>query len=275
MRNVVIYLVFTAAIIFSHSIYAQELDSFLLTNSRCMPGDTTTIELLLNNQSFCVGGFRAVIVMPDSFQAQFISADRGTDVYYFNYINFVPFSAGKVGIIGIASIPPRHASPLPIGTHELASFKIAISEEIAIGTTLPIMFYAEESYDNAITDSTGNIVLEPTTIDGQIIIGEPVDIDSDITIPQSFELKNNFPNPFNASTTISFTISTEGYVNLEIYDIQGRKVCQLLDEYLGAGNHSIIWNGLSDNGNQVSSGIYLYRLTLNNDAVTKKMNLIK
>jgi len=275
MKNVVLLLVFAAILASFASIHAQEFDSFILTNARCMPGDTATITLLLNNQSFSVGGFRAVIALPDSFQAQFIFAGRGADVIYFDYINFVPFTAGVVGVTGIASLPPRLSSPLPRGSHELASLKIAVSETVPLGAIFPVIFSIAGDYCNAISDSSGNIVIEPSTVNGQIVIGQPISIDDDVSIPATFNLRSNYPNPFNASTTISFTLSTAGYMSLEIYDIQGRKVCCLLDEYVAAGDHNIIWNSLTDDGYAVASGVYLYRLSHDNNAITKKMNLIK
>jgi len=275
LKKVSVFALITAVLLFANLAQSQEIDSLILTSAECMPGDTATIALVLNNQSFSVGGFRAIIVLPDSVQAQFVYAYNGEDIEYFDYINFAPFTVGVVGVTGIASMPPRQSPPLPIGSHELAFLKIAISETVPPGTTLSVIFSLAEDYDNAISDSSGNIVIEPSTANGQIIIGQPVGIGGDFSVPRAFELISNYPNPFNATTTISFTVSAAGYANLTVYDIQGQRVCQLMDEYLTAGHYGVVWNGLTDDGKAVASGIYFYRLTHNNEAVTKKMNLVK
>ncbi|MCD4818546.1 MAG: T9SS type A sorting domain-containing protein [Candidatus Cloacimonetes bacterium] len=86
----------------------------------------------------------------------------------------------------------------------------------------------------------------------------------------------NYPNPFNPSTTISFS-TTFNYVNTEIivYNVKGKKVKKLINEHLPAGIHSVIWDGTDEIGNPVSSGIYLYKLKNGRYTVTKKMILMK
>jgi len=86
----------------------------------------------------------------------------------------------------------------------------------------------------------------------------------------------NYPNPFNPATTISFSIAqTPSFVNLEIFNLKGQKVKQLVNSQLSAGQHSVIWNGTDDNKHPVSSGIYLYKLTAGSKIQTKKMLMIK
>jgi hypothetical protein len=74
---------------------------------------------------------------------------------------------------------------------------------------------------------------------------------------------NNFPNPFNPSTTIEFSIQNDSKIELSIFNIKGQKVKTLINNQMQNGKHSIIWNGDDDNGNSVSSGIYYYKLNLN------------
>ncbi len=78
------------------------------------------------------------------------------------------------------------------------------------------------------------------------------------------------PNPFNASTRIDFNLPEAGHAKLEIYDLMGRKVEVLIDEYKDAGNYSVIWNAES-----YPSGIYFCKLTQGPLKVTKKMGLVK
>ena len=76
-------------------------------------------------------------------------------------------------------------------------------------------------------------------------------------------LKGNYPNPFNPTTTISFTIPEECEVELSVFNIKGQKVRMLAKDSFTKGKHSIVWNGKSDAGKSVSSGIYFYKLNVN------------
>jgi len=74
---------------------------------------------------------------------------------------------------------------------------------------------------------------------------------------------SNYPNPFNPTTTISFSIPEESNVKLSIYNIKGQKIKSLLNDQITSGEHSIVWNGEDDSGKKVSSGVYLYKLNVN------------
>lgn len=88
--------------------------------------------------------------------------------------------------------------------------------------------------------------------------------------PVSYSLQQNYPNPFNPETTISFTIANRGNVTLKVYDVTGREIATLLDDYRAAGEHKISFNASS-----LPSGVYFYRLTSGSFTQTKKMELIK
>jgi hypothetical protein len=96
----------------------------------------------------------------------------------------------------------------------------------------------------------------------------PTEIDPEI--PEDFGLGQNYPNPFNPTTRIPFELATDGVVTLEIYDITGRRVATLLNEYRSAGRHQVTWNATN-----LASGVYLYRLTTPESAFTRKLTLIK
>ncbi len=91
------------------------------------------------------------------------------------------------------------------------------------------------------------------------------------TLPQSFELQQNFPNPFNPSTTISFSVPKDVHVKIKVVDIQGRAVATLIDAPFGAGAHQVNFQA-----NALASGQYLYTLEINGVVQQiRKMNLIK
>jgi hypothetical protein len=95
------------------------------------------------------------------------------------------------------------------------------------------------------------------------------------TVPMEYSLSQNYPNPFNPQTTIRFALGSPGLVSLEIYDILGRRVRLLLNEKLDAGDHIIRWDGLTDRGVSVASGVYFYRMNAAAFLQAKKMLLLR
>lgn len=95
------------------------------------------------------------------------------------------------------------------------------------------------------------------------------------TIPGAFSLDQNFPNPFNPETVISFNLERSANVTLSIYDILGRNVRTLQQGVLPQGQHQFRWNGADDGNTPVASGIYFYRLTADQVSLTRKMALLK
>ncbi|MCK5050929.1 MAG: T9SS type A sorting domain-containing protein [Candidatus Cloacimonetes bacterium] len=99
---------------------------------------------------------------------------------------------------------------------------------------------------------------------------------NDPIVPAEISLYQNYPNPFNPSTTISFDVAhASSFVNLEIFNMKGQKVKQLVKDQLSVGQHQVIWNGTDDSGSPVSSGIYFYKLKSGVYTSTKKMILMK
>jgi len=88
-------------------------------------------------------------------------------------------------------------------------------------------------------------------------------------------LNSNYPNPFNPTTNISFSMQREGHVVLDVYNIKGQKVNTLVNEIRSAGHHSVVWNGKDTSGRDVSSGVYFYRMSAGNYEDVKKMILLK
>ena len=93
-----------------------------------------------------------------------------------------------------------------------------------------------------------------------------------LTNPGSMRLFQNYPNPFNPETTITYDLIRNGYVELTIVDLLGRRIRTLLDEEKGAGRYQVTWNGLDDHGNQVASGIYLCIFKI--EEYTETINLL-
>ncbi|HPR16879.1 MAG TPA: T9SS type A sorting domain-containing protein [Candidatus Cloacimonadota bacterium] len=95
-----------------------------------------------------------------------------------------------------------------------------------------------------------------------------------IPIANDFNL-SNYPNPFNPTTTISFSIRNDIKTELSIFNIKGQKIKTLIYDQLSKGKHSIVWLGCDQNGHKVSSGIYFYKLKVGNQESVKRMLLLK
>lgn len=94
--------------------------------------------------------------------------------------------------------------------------------------------------------------------------------DRSSTLPKEYRLFENYPNPFNPSTTIKFSIPEKGFVTLAVYDAAGREVSTLVSSQINAGTHE-----LSFNASGLASGLYFYKIAVNNFTDVKKMILIK
>lgn len=99
--------------------------------------------------------------------------------------------------------------------------------------------------------------------------------DSSIPTPATPILRQNFPNPFNPKTTISFNLPKADEVSLQIFNVKGQLVKTLLNESKTAGTHQVIWNGTDNSGKPISSGVYYYKITAGKYSSTRKMILMK
>ena len=163
------------------------------------------------------------------------------------------------------------------------------------GGTIPagtgVLFNMETSYDPSLSPQEVLINAEEEGVGGNRLIisgpgGTPItDIDFDAFYTESLEsspivvqeygLSDNFPNPFNPSTNISFSVANYGEVSLVVFDALGREVNTLVSEVYSPGSYKVVWNGDDQNGNPMSSGMYFYRLDAGDFSQTKKMLFMK
>ena len=104
---------------------------------------------------------------------------------------------------------------------------------------------------------------------------DAVSIDNPSNLPKEFALSNNYPNPFNPSTTIAFEVPNASDVMITVYNVLGQKVIDLVNSDYSAGNYNVSWNGLDAAGNPVSSGLYMYKMTAGDFTATSKMLYLK
>ncbi|MDA0986241.1 MAG: T9SS type A sorting domain-containing protein [Bacteroidetes bacterium] len=137
----------------------------------------------------------------------------------------------------------------------------------------------EEIFSIAPPNSTSTRAITTRSY-GSVTVNISSNIGKENIVPTKFVLHQNFPNPFNPTTTINFSSINSAKVKIIIYDVLGNEVCKLYDSEISEGNHSVVWNGKGNNNESVSSGIYFYNLIANSKSntpvtISKSMILMK
>ena len=129
----------------------------------------------------------------------------------------------------------------------------------------PLGEFAEIPY--ILKDNTGN----QWNFSMKVYIGS-----NEESTPLAFDaLYDNFPNPFNPITTIKYSLKEDKYIELVIYNSLGQEIRTLVNTYIEAGMHTVKWDGKNNNGQKVSSGLYVYRLQAGNFTKTKRMLMLQ
>jgi len=99
--------------------------------------------------------------------------------------------------------------------------------------------------------------------------------DYEPTLPDGYRLSHNFPNPFNPETTIEFQVPARSQVTLRIYNVLGQEITTLINDDLSAGTYTVKWDGRDNQGHDVASGVYIYKLSSDTYTQSRKMLLLK
>jgi hypothetical protein len=99
--------------------------------------------------------------------------------------------------------------------------------------------------------------------------------DSELPDAAHNKLSQNFPNPFNPTTTIRYSTARDGRVGLIVFNVKGQRVRTLVDETRPSGNYTAVWDGRNDGGRTVATGVYFYRLTAGSFTEVRKMVLLR
>ncbi len=114
----------------------------------------------------------------------------------------------------------------------------------------------QTTVDIAPTSYSGNANLVMAEVSGATSAGP------DLTEPVQYRLGQNYPNPFNPTTSITFDIPEAGVARMTVYSLLGQEIATLVDGMLPAGSHQVVWNGRDNAGRPLTSGIYLYKLSV-------------
>lgn len=137
-------------------------------------------------------------------------------------------------------------------------------------------FYSQLQISCLDFDAVNNVLYAGTRYSGvyRLAFTNDVKIGRE-SYPEAVTLYENYPNPFNGTTRIGFTLVKPDRITLSVFDIRGRKVRTLLDCQMTAGDHSFVWDGTGDRGNQLPSGVYVCRLEATGLIDSKKIVLQK
>ena len=107
------------------------------------------------------------------------------------------------------------------------------------------------------------------------VIASSFEVNTDEILPAKTSMNKNYPNPFNPSTQIEYSLSEAGMVSLVIYDLNGAEVKTLVSEAAQANSYTVAWNGDNNQGNPVASGRYILKMSAPNYSETITMTLLK
>lgn len=236
----------------------------------------------------------------------------GIDVFEYQYLDLVQgqeytagvsavYEEGESEIIEVGCWVPHICNPPTNASYEIVEDHIHLTwQEPEPGSTYPFLNY-RIYLDGELFETTElfydiyDLVIGQTYLVGltafyeYLFESDPIEFEimfvgADDVLNLETKLLGNYPNPFNPETTISFNISRKDAKDaktcplwrIEIYNLKGRKIKTFLSfPNWGLGTRKVVWDGTDENGKEVSSGIYLYKLRANHQTFTRKMLLIK
>lgn len=254
-------LIFFILVFFACSSFAAD-NIISLSNGSGLPGSTKNIVTLYIQNTDTVRGLSATIY------------DK-TDVLTVDSLSVVSVedtSKLKKNVIdtGVKIIFIGSKSELILPNKGgLINIYYSVSPEAVAGQVFKLEF-------NEVTLSNkDNQKLSFITRDGKFFIKDVTGINSGHNTVMTYQLAQNYPNPFNPQTRIDYTVPSTQHVLLTIYNSLGQKVKGLIDQAVPAGNHTVHWNGLNENGKSVPAGVYFYRIRAGDFENTKQLTLIR
>ncbi len=205
-------------------------------------------------------------------EASFIVIDD-IKIHKYNGAYFPPNNA--VAITGNGFVTLNWNPPIEVIT---TGYKIYRNMELLT----PDSFLETTYTDNTVvagTEYTYNIevsYIDPIGVAwSENLVVIPTGTNDDLSKVNITGITDNYPNPFNPSTTIKYSVAQEADVTIDIYNIRGQKVRNLVKERKSAASHNVIWNGKSDDGRNLSSGVYFCRMNAAGKNYTSKLLMLK
>jgi hypothetical protein len=216
------------------------------------------------------------LAVPIGIELSLSSIDFGTVTAGQNKIDTITVTNHATSAVNITSITSTNAvftvtpTSVSVGAESTQKFIVTFTPTVNGPQTGKIVFA-----HNTIS------VSDTVTVTGTGTGGAGVE-NVEAAIPKVYQLYNNYPNPFNPSTTIQYDIPRQSKVVLKVYSLLGQEIATLVDGVVESGYHQTVWNGQHVSGSQVASGVYLFRMSAQStsgksEAFTqmKKMLLVK
>lgn len=232
------------------NITLQNIGDYLGTDTLALPGDAQDLQWSWN-AVFSANQDSTGNIQPNVFNGKYQVLLRVKDV------NNPAIST----LVNITNIPQ-----LTLNIQNFAGKAVVIKPETQL-INLPaanLDFSVGDVYSPLSAITNGKLAITPETDESE---------------SGTFALEPNFPNPFNPSTTIMYQLAKEAKVTLLIYNMLGQKVRTLVDGFISAGSHQVVWDGRNDNGGMVGSGIYFLKMAAQSGETrlvdTRKLMLMK
>ncbi len=219
------------------------------------------------------------------------------EMYNSNYDLLKPLSKPFEDIITfsipmeIGGVTQKLHQSITLPQDETQNYSYSWNADLQLADLQPLYFDAEnfnipdnafislqtpEGFLNISENAVTEYIPSDTLLSVSIIISDNDYSDANDVIAQSVVSLQNYPNPFNPETNINYSIPEEGKVEVSIYNVKGQKVKTLVNETQISGEHTVVWNGTNKQNKRVASGVYFYKLEVNNSKLLiNKMLLLK
>ncbi|HDL18142.1 MAG TPA: T9SS type A sorting domain-containing protein [Bacteroidetes bacterium] len=203
-------------------------------------------------------------------KGELVKGELASGLPAYNIINVIDNSTSRVAItLGYNfSGSPDYANPLLDTPAQILHIKIeTVSEPAPSDISFDAALMAGQEYES---DNIKKYV-PVKTYDA---ITAAVNTESNLT-PEGYYLYQNYPNPFNPETEIRYSVPKENFVVLSVYNQLGQKIASLVKERKSAGIYTVKWNGMDDDGNSLSSGVYLIKMVSHDYVGFQKVTLLR
>jgi len=244
--------------------------------SKVLPGTPVVMNVYIVNDEN-LGGFSIPLAFPDSVTHYDITLDsisfvgtRSTAASYKSDTSSIVNAKNRVIVFAIwfgGDLTPGNVASGPVAK---LYFTTGSSWDSTLSVPVDSITWSSGQGLEFVPSATG-IGFIPVFWKGALEVREV----NTPSIPTVFSLSQNYPNPFNPKTLIRFTLPKDSWVNMEVYNILGQRVKTLVNEKLTAGVKEVEWDSKGDNGLEVASGIYFYRIKADDFSDIKKMVMLK
>ena len=285
MKNTLMFVIVLALVLSAASISVAQVPYagvVTIDSAKAHPAEMVSVKVWLRNNTIDV----SAMTLPLKFSSSALTLDSvslqesvwGADFAIYSFIDNVNRTT-KITILPSDMVYPLPSVSFVDGVVAELFFSVASGvfphrvtiDSIYTDSSLGGDVHVFTRID--ISDNSGIGVHLPDFVAGDIEVLVPTGVEDDqfeLSLPAEYELAQNYPNPFNPSTIISFSLPSAGFVNINVFNILGQQVVNLVEEYREAGVHQVEFDGAN-----FPSGIYFYRLQHSGGSVTRKMTLVK